>query len=59
MDGNVFATIDLYHPSWQIQYGQLINGLGSGSHQVTLTILSSKNPASSGMLVLMDGYSHP
>ena len=59
VDGNVFATIDLYHPSWQIQYGQLINGLGSGSHQVTLTILSSKNPASSGMLVLMDGYSHP
>ncbi|GAB4147027.1 MAG: hypothetical protein Fur0021_05590 [Candidatus Promineifilaceae bacterium] len=59
VDGNVLTMVDLYSPAWQVQYGQLISGLGSGSHQITITILSTKNPASGGTLVILDGYSHP
>ncbi len=59
VDGNVLTMVDLYSPAWQVQYGQLIAGLGSGAHQITITVLSTKNPASSGTLIMLDGYSYP
>ena len=64
VDGNVLTMVDLYSPAWQVQYGQLVSGLGSGGsgateHQITITILSTKNPASGGTLVILDGYIYP
>ncbi len=59
VDGVDVATVDLYSAAWQVQQSEQITGLMAGNHTVTITILSTKNPASSGTLVIMDGVSYP
>ncbi len=59
VDGADVATIDLYSAAWQVQQSEEITGLMAGSHTVTITILSTKNPNSTGTLVIMDSVSYP
>ncbi|MCB8953130.1 MAG: Ig-like domain-containing protein [Ardenticatenales bacterium] len=58
VDGVDVSTRDLYNAAWQVQQQEAFTGLGPGSHTVTITILSSKNPASSGTLVIVDSITY-
>ncbi len=56
VDGVVKATVDLYNPTAQWQYLVEINGLTNAKHTVTVKPLNTKNPASSGKWVVVDGF---
>ena len=59
VDGEVVAFVDAYSPDWQFQYYQVINGLSPGTHRVEIVTSDTRNGASSGNLVVFDGFSMP
>lgn len=59
VDGVVVGIIDTYHPATQFQYEAVVDGLSEGDHTVQIRTLGTHNPASSGNLIVFDGYSMP
>lgn len=59
VDGGVVATVDLYAgvKAWKVPV--VVAGLGVGVHQVRVDVLGIKNAASTGVAVVVDGYSVP
>lgn len=58
VDGAVLTTVDLYNPTWSVQYQQVISGLSAGNHNISIRVLSSKNPASTGYLIFLDSLTY-
>jgi hypothetical protein len=54
IDGTSHGTIDFYAASTTWLSRQTYSGLGAGAHHVVVTVLSTKNPASSGSTVPID-----
>ncbi len=59
VDGRVVATVDLYHPTREWQYRQVINLPMGGPHSVQIRALGSHSGNSTGNLVVFDGFSVP
>jgi len=58
VDGTFVETVELYNPAWQVQYGQVIGGLGPGAHTVEIRALT-RGAGRGGNLVVFDGFSVP
>jgi hypothetical protein len=57
LDGNFVADVDGYAPAEQIQASVFTTqGLADGPHMLTISALGQKNDASSGTLVVVDGF---
>ena len=59
VDGIVVASVDLYNPSIQWRYQQVIDGLAPGKHSVTIKVLGTRNSSSTGTAVVVDAVSIP
>ncbi|GAB4148954.1 MAG: hypothetical protein Fur0021_09470 [Candidatus Promineifilaceae bacterium] len=59
VDGNLAATVDNYHPANQMQYEVVVGDLPPGIHEVQIRTLGTHDPASSGSMVVFDGYHVP
>ena len=59
VDGSPAALVDTYAASWQFQIPESIIGLPDGSHTVTIRVLGTHNPNSSGNIVFFDGFTVP
>ncbi len=59
VDGSLAATVDNYHPANQVQYGVVIGDLLPGTHEVQIRTLGTHDPASSGSMIVFDGYHVP
>ncbi len=58
VDGSV-DLVDTYSPSWQFQVPESIAGLSNGTHTVTIRVLGTHNPNSSGNIIFFDGFTIP
>jgi hypothetical protein len=56
IDGADRGSVDLYSatPRWQVL--ESFSGLSSGSHTIVVKVLGTKDPASTGTKVLVDGF---
>lgn len=55
IDGTSHGTIDTYSSATKWLSRQTYSGLGAGAHHVVITVLGTKNPASSGTSFVFDG----
>lgn len=57
VDGTLEATIDRYSPTYDKQQELFsMSGLASGTHTITIVLLSDRNPASSNYYTDVDGF---
>ncbi|MCU1384615.1 MAG: hypothetical protein JWL71_3312 [Acidobacteria bacterium] len=57
VDGGAARVVDLYAPAQQIAtVASSISGLAAGPHTVTVNVLATKNPSSSGTRVDVDAF---
>ena len=57
IDGGTPVTVDLYAPSLAYQQTLLEQaGLGNGPHTVTITVLGTRNPSSTGNFIEVDAF---
>jgi len=56
IDGVNQGTVDLYAPSIGWQIGEVYAGLTSGPHTVVVKVLGTKNAASAGAQIAVDGF---
>ena len=54
IDGTSHGTMDTYSATTKWLSRQTYSGLGAGTHHVVVTVLSTKNPASTGTSVVFD-----
>ncbi len=59
VDGVVVASVDLYSPTVEWQYAQVIAGLAEGAHSVQIRALGMHSEDSTGNTIVFDGYSVP
>ncbi len=56
IDGVLKQTVDLYQSTQQWQYKVTVSGLTSGTHNVVIKVLGTKNPSASGAGIVIDGF---
>ncbi len=56
VDGVAVKTVDLYSPTQEWQYMEVVSGLPDGVHTVEWVAAGTKNPASTGTMIIFDGY---
>jgi hypothetical protein len=54
VDGTVRGVVDFYSASTRWLSRQTFAGLGAGPHHVEVTVLTTRNPASTGNTVVFD-----
>jgi hypothetical protein len=59
VDGVKMGVFDLYSPDYHTSVVKTFGGLGPGPHTITIVALGSKNAASSGTIVAIEGFVRP
>ncbi len=59
IDGLLRQTIDLYSPTQQWQWVKSYSVPNAGTHTIQIKVLGTKNGASTGTTVVVDGFSGP